>query len=215
MSTHALTCAEARELAPELAMNILGGVERAEAVLHVNGCARCQAVVSQLTEVADTLPQLVPEAAPPRGFEARVLRRIDAPERRTRRRWVAVVAAVAAAVAIVTITAIRVIESVDRSAAPVSVVMQGGANDAPAGWAYVSDGHGVAIAVDYGIASGAYTVRVVPAHGDPTSIGTIKVGSGRGSWTGRSDARLLAGSWIALVDRDGNEVCHGRVSSAG
>ena len=65
-----LTCAEVRELAPELALGILGGAERAEVVLHVNGCARCQAYVAELTEAADALPLLVPEVEPPAGFEA-------------------------------------------------------------------------------------------------------------------------------------------------
>ena len=69
-----LTCAEVREFAPELALGILGGAERAEVVFHVNGCARCQAYVAELTEAADAIPQLVPEAEPPPGFEARVLR---------------------------------------------------------------------------------------------------------------------------------------------
>ena len=50
-----LTCPEVRELAPELALGILGGAERAEVVLHVNGCARCQAYVSELTEAADAI----------------------------------------------------------------------------------------------------------------------------------------------------------------
>ena len=77
-----LTCAEVRELAPELALGILGGAERAEVVLHVNGCARCQAYVAELTEAADAIPQLVPEAEPPAGFEARVLHRLDDDGRR-------------------------------------------------------------------------------------------------------------------------------------
>src|SRR5207249_7409013 len=99
-----LSCAEVHELAPELALGILGGAERAEVVLHVNGCARCQAYVVELTEAADAIPQLVPEAEPPAGFEARVLHHLDETRRRSRRRWFAGVAAVAAAVAILSVT---------------------------------------------------------------------------------------------------------------
>ena len=141
-----LTCAEVRELAPELALGILGGAERAEVVLHVNGCARCQAYVAELTEAADLLPQLVPEAEPPAGFEARTLRRFGADDRQRRRRWIASVAAVAAAVAIVSITTVRVIESGDDTTSvaqtpitsgsrslgvPVAVKMEGGTVPAP------------------------------------------------------------------------------------
>src|SRR5690348_12114440 len=110
-----LSCAEARELAPELALGILSGAERAEVLLHVNGCARCQAYVAELTEAADVIPQLGPEVEPPAGFEARVLRRLGEGERRTRRRWIAAVAAAAAAAIIVSITAVRVIESNDNA----------------------------------------------------------------------------------------------------
>jgi hypothetical protein len=119
---------------------------------------------------------------------------------------------------------VRVIESNDAStatppaltAAPVSVMMRGGSAEAPAGWAYVNGGHGIAIAVsgDYGVVSGSYTVRAAPAGGVAASLGTMRVDAGRGSWTGRSDARLTAGSRIALVDASGAEVCHGTVPTA-
>ena len=61
-------CAEVRELAPDLALGTLSGGERAEALLHVNGCARCQALVAELTDVADRLPLLAAELEPPPGF---------------------------------------------------------------------------------------------------------------------------------------------------
>ena len=134
----ALSCAEVRELAPELALGILSGAERAEVLLHVNGCARCQAYVAELTEAADVIPQLAPEAEPPTGFEARVLHRFGERERRTRRRWIAAAAGVAAAAMIVSITVVRVVESNDTqptalprrtaiTGKPVAVPMEGGA----------------------------------------------------------------------------------------
>lgn len=224
-----LTCAEVRELAPELALGILAGAERAEVVLHVNGCARCQAYVAELTEAADLLPQLVPEAEPPAGFEARTLRRFGADDRQRRRRWIASVAAVAAAVAIVSITTVRVIESGDDSTSvaqtpitsvsrssgvPVAVKMEGGAVPAPAGWAYVANRHGVAVSVNYGVASGNYRIQVAPPKGTTTTIGTMTIDAFKGSWTGRSKAALSAGSRIALVDATGHEVCHGTVPAA-
>jgi hypothetical protein len=216
----ALTCAEVRELAPELALGILGGAERAEVVMHVNGCARCQAHVAELTEAADMIPQLVPEAEPPPGFESRVLRRLGDGDRRSRRRWIATVASVAAAAIIVSITIVRVIESRDATSthpkqAPVAVAMTGGAGNAPAGWAYVNGGHGVAVAVDYGVPSGAYTVMVGATDAPSQPIGTVHVDDGHGSWTGRSTSRLLPGTRIALVDATGTEVCHGTVPVPG
>jgi Putative zinc-finger len=223
-----LTCAEVRELAPELALGILGGAERAEVVLHVNGCARCRAYVAELTEAADAIPQLVPEREPPPGFEDRVLHRIDDGRRRTRRRWVASIAAAAAVAAIFSITIVRVVESDDtpvaqapiatstsvRQGTPVAVKMEGGIDDHPAGWAFVANHHGVAVSVSYGVESGNYRIQVQPAKGTPTTIGTMTIEADRGSWTGRSATALRAGSRIALVDATGLEVCHGTVPAA-
>jgi hypothetical protein len=220
-----LTCAQVRELAPELALGILGGAERAEVVLHVNGCARCQAYVTELTEAADAIPQLVPEREPPAGFEDRVLHRIEEGRRRSRRRWIASIAAAAAVAAIFSITIVRVVESDDTAnvassatstttvqGTPVAVAMRGGVLDLPAGWAFVNNHHGVAVSVSYGmIPSGNYRIQVAPARGTATTIGTMAIEDTRGSWTGRSQAALRAGSRIALLDAGGTEVCHGTV----
>jgi hypothetical protein len=220
-----LTCAEVRELAPELALGILGGAERAEVVLHVNECARCQAYVSELTEAADVIPQLVPEAEPPAGFELRVMNRLGADRRRSRRRWTASIAAAAAAAAIFSITVVRVVESGDststqvvapatRSAKPVAVPMELTAAPLPAGWAYVSDRHGVAVTVSYGMAPGGYTVQVKSPDGRAENIGTMTVSDNHGSWTGRSTRPITAGSTVSLVDTTGAAVCHGTVPTA-
>lgn len=92
-----------RELAPELALDILSGYERATAQDHLNECPECRAYVSSLTQVGDRLLSLVPGVEPPVGFEDRVLtsmgltpppvRQIPPP----RRRWGGMVAVAAAA----------------------------------------------------------------------------------------------------------------------
>lgn len=93
-----------RELAPELALDVLTGYERAIAQAHINQCPACRAYVGSLTRVSDRLLSLVPSAEPPVGFEDRVLSRmgLTAPPARQpeRRRWplIAVAAAVAALV---------------------------------------------------------------------------------------------------------------------
>lgn len=220
-----LPCSDVRELAPELALGILGGAERAEVVLHVNGCGRCQARVSELAEAADAIPQLVPDAEPPPGFEARVLRRLGADRRRTRRRWLASVAAVAAVAMIVSITAVRVIESdgatstnvaapATGGAAPVAVAMQDTATNLPAGWAYVSGTHGLAVTVSYGVAAGGYAVQVKSPDGVAETLGTMTIARTHGSWTGQSTRPIRGGSTIALVDGAGAAVCHGMVPAA-
>jgi len=215
----AYSCAQLREVAPELALGVLGGAERAEALIHVNECARCQALVNEFTEVADALPMLVPEHEPPAGFEQRVLSAGRAERRRRTKRWVAAIAAAAAAAAIVSITVVRVVDAGNETAVvttasePVQATMMTPSGN-PAGWAYVTNGRSVAIAVDYGIEAGDYAVAVHPPGGDAVTIGTMTIADYRGSWTGRSDVPLPAGSTISLVDAKGTPACHGTVERA-
>ncbi|MGW4561682.1 hypothetical protein ACWEN3_04480 [Streptomyces sp. NPDC004561] len=67
-------CEKLREIGAELALGVLPGRERADAVAHLDGCADCRESVRQLTLVGDRLIGLLPEAEPPLGFETRVAR---------------------------------------------------------------------------------------------------------------------------------------------
>jgi anti-sigma-K factor RskA len=74
-----LTCAAVRELAAELALDVLDGDERAAALAHLQTCAECRDEVASLTRAGDELFLLVPEATPAPGFEQRVLDRLAEP----------------------------------------------------------------------------------------------------------------------------------------
>jgi hypothetical protein len=74
-----LSCAQCDELAPELALGVLGGRERADAIAHLSRCPRCQERVSALATTAAELVELVPEIDPPPGFEQRVIAAITPP----------------------------------------------------------------------------------------------------------------------------------------
>ena len=69
----AMDCGRLTELAPELALEILTGDERASAIAHLGHCASCQELVSSLAGSVDRLLLLAPGATPPVGFEQRVL----------------------------------------------------------------------------------------------------------------------------------------------
>jgi hypothetical protein len=68
-----MDCADLAEVAPELALEILGGAERAAAIAHLEGCVSCQQLVDTLAADADRLLMLAPSAEPPAGFQDRVL----------------------------------------------------------------------------------------------------------------------------------------------
>ena len=71
-----LTCAEFAALAPELALDLLSGDERAAALAHLAGCRSCQTNLDELARTADALLLLAPSGEPPAGFESRVLARL-------------------------------------------------------------------------------------------------------------------------------------------
>ncbi|POX49641.1 hypothetical protein C3489_24265 [Streptomyces sp. Ru71] len=70
------TCDMLREYDAELALGILSGRQRAEAVGHLERCAGCREHVRQLTLVGDRLVGLLPDCEPPLGFETRLARRL-------------------------------------------------------------------------------------------------------------------------------------------
>lgn len=69
-------CEKLREIGAELALGVLPGRERAEAVAHLDRCADCREYVRRLTLIGDRLIGLLPDGEPPAGFETRVARRL-------------------------------------------------------------------------------------------------------------------------------------------
>ena len=87
-------CARLREVAPELALGVLVGAERGQALAHLAGCAECRHFVDEMSETADSLLLLAAEAEAPLGFESRVVARLAADHPRRRPwRWIATAAA--------------------------------------------------------------------------------------------------------------------------
>jgi hypothetical protein len=72
----AMDCAGLAEVAAELALGVLTGRERAQAIAHLEQCDTCREDVRQLMATSDGLLVLLPEIEPPAGFETRVLDRM-------------------------------------------------------------------------------------------------------------------------------------------
>jgi hypothetical protein len=98
----AMSCAELADVAPELALELLSGNERAAALAHLQRCESCQQLVSALTDTTDRMLLLAPQAEPPPGFERRVLAAVSdvatRAGRRPRRRALTTLALAAAAI---------------------------------------------------------------------------------------------------------------------
>jgi hypothetical protein len=84
-----MKCEEMREVAPEIALGIADGEERADALRHLSTCAECRRLVEELSGVTDELLLLAPEQEAPVGFESRVVEalRAQATTRRHPPRW--------------------------------------------------------------------------------------------------------------------------------
>jgi putative zinc finger protein len=71
-----MNCGEFQGVAAELALGVLTGRERAQAMAHLEHCEACRANVRQLTLTGEGLLGLLPAMEPPVGFETRVMDRI-------------------------------------------------------------------------------------------------------------------------------------------
>lgn len=71
-----MSCAEFSDVAAELALGVLTGRERADALAHLDHCDACREHVSQLTMTGEELLGLLPSMEPPPGFETRVMARL-------------------------------------------------------------------------------------------------------------------------------------------
>jgi hypothetical protein len=71
-----MECREFSDVAAELALGVLTGRERAQALAHLDHCASCREKVRELTATGEGLLGLLPSVQPPAGFEARVMDRL-------------------------------------------------------------------------------------------------------------------------------------------
>jgi hypothetical protein len=79
MSEHGdMACAHVHDVAAELALGALTGRELAAALAHLDTCRACREDVRRLMVIGGRLLELLPPAAPPAGFETRVVERLAA-----------------------------------------------------------------------------------------------------------------------------------------
>lgn len=80
-----MRCEELRELAPDIALDIADGEQRAAALRHLEGCGECRRLVEELSQLSDELLRVAPTHEPPEGFESRVIERLGLRKPRRRR----------------------------------------------------------------------------------------------------------------------------------
>jgi hypothetical protein len=212
----ALACPDVRDVAPDFAFGILDGEVRSDVLLHLDHCTSCQRYVSELSETADAIVLLAPEAEPPPGFERRALDRIVESSRRRRWRTTKLVAITAAAAAILSVVTVRIVDEsrtpTSQVAAPVSsaktVAMVGGGGQNVGKVNVVSSPTAMTLDVNvsYGLADGDYQLVLTRSGIGPQSLGTMRVSGGQGSWSWNG-AAMSGPAQLSVVDKDGRAWC--------
>ncbi len=223
-------CAWSLDVAPELALGVLNGPERAETLEHLSTCAPCRTTVAGYTEVVDALTLVAPEVEPPAGFEDRALRRLgkgdDRPwwRRREGRRRAFVVLVVATGAAILSIATLQIVNAardpnrdvVASARAPAirSADLSSGTG-ATRGKFYstLSTPAIVFVEVESNLPDGTYDVQVVRASGAPEPVDSVTVVNGRGSFAATVAKGIGYGAVLSLVDAAGEEVARGQLPS--
>lgn len=204
-------CEEFANVAAELALGVLTGRERAQALAHLDRCDACRAEVRQLTLTGEELLGLLPPVEPPAGFETRVLARIGieapapapapAPAAKPHgwrlprwfaagspgitRRMLATAAVVAAlAVAILGGWGLRSATSTPVASSPLTSAALVSADHQSAGRIFLYNGHHrwLFMSVHMHSVSGPVTCEVVGKDGQVTTVGSFWVTNGSGSW---------------------------------
>jgi hypothetical protein len=208
------------EVAGELVLGLVSGTERSVALAHVLSCARCRALVEELSRSVDSLLLLAPRAEPPEGFESRVLDVLPPTAARRGPRFAAV-GAVAAAVALL----LGIAALVGRGDAAVPDTVAASMYSAE-GWnvgqAFVHDGEPswVFIAVPawsdvpHEDDAPGYVLRLAMRDGSKETIGDVVLDPGNGAWGAAVDLDVARIARVELVDADGTVWCSASMSGA-
>src|SRR5262249_43804215 len=156
---------------------------------HLDQCAWCARYVSELSETADAMVLLAPEAEPPPGFERRALDRILNSPRRRRWRTTKLVAITAAAAAILSVVTVRIVDQsrtptaqVAETSSSVAMVGNGGQRVGTVNVISNSSAMTLDVNVSYGLPSGEYNV-VLTRDEAKQVLGTMHVIDGQGNWS--------------------------------
>lgn len=217
-------CEEFADVAAELALGVLTGRERAEALAHLDHCEGCRETVRQLTSTGEELLGLLPASEPPPGFESRVMERIGltvpeapgAPGARAPRAghwrpraWAGglkprrLIAAAAVVAAIVAGGAggwsLRGPGSHAAVSAPVSAPLVSPSHYVVGSFVYQQGNPGrVYASVNLSSATETVICQVVGMDGHVTTIGSFQLADGSGWWNTTAPARVgqLAGAQL-------------------
>jgi hypothetical protein len=205
-----MSCEQLADVAPELALGVLTGRERADAFAHLDRCASCRQLLNSLSGVTDELLRsFAPSVEPPPGFEARVLQAMTPPRVRQRN----TIPALAAAACVALLVGIAVLVGGSRQAFAAAEMRTDSGQ--VVGWIYVDDDSlgmnlpGWAEQIKkWGYASETYSLRLTDAAGVEHLL-PVRL-NGRTTWSTEMDVDHI--TTAALVDASGHVWCHAELT---
>ena len=199
---NSMSCAEFHDSAAELALGVLTGRERAEALAHLDHCEACREHVRQLTMTGEQLLGLLPAAEPPAGFETRVMDRLGlaapAPQplrhRRRRPAWGhgfsprRVLAAAAVVVAVIGAALggwglhASTAPAASSSLSTGTLVASNDHDHVGQVFMYNGETRWMYMSVDLEFGDDTVICQLVGADGHITTVGSFRLADGYGSW---------------------------------
>ncbi len=214
-----MNCTEVQALAPELALGLVTGEDRGEALVHLDECSVCRAQVDALAAAAENVLLVAPSATPPDGFAERAMERIDREPavlsaHRGRRRRITLVGAAAAALVAIVAAALSLVGPGAASANEIEVTMRTPAGK-EVGDAYLHHDDTSWVLVDMDAwrnTNEAYDLRLELDDGKTVEVPGGNLQTGAGAWGTRIDVDASHVRSVALVGHDGRVWCSGTVS---
>lgn len=216
-----MRCEELRELAPELALGIADGEQRAEALRHLAACQACRRAVAELAGLADDLLSLTPGREPPLGFESRVIARLK-PGRlpRAPRRALRVLAAGVAGAALTAAGLLAAFEDERDLASRYRETLERAGGEyfdayslrdrdgAEAGlvFGYQGPGSWILVAVERGQRSAVDRAEVLTADGRRLPLRAFRLQPGTGTWGGAIPVDLREVATVRLLGERRGEI---------
>jgi hypothetical protein len=208
----AISCEQCREIAPELALGITSGDERALALRHLARCADCREDLRSLSDTADQLLLAAPEVEPSAGFDERVIAELDGESSSpSRSRHTLLLASAAAVVVIALACAALGGWLVGRPGSEETAIREASFGVDDPGTqvvAYDGDPSWLLVMVDGGLPDGRYSVVCDYRGGWSLTPGQVDVRDGRGTWSATVNRTLADLTDVRLQNAAGEQVAH-------
>jgi hypothetical protein len=218
-------CDDLAEVAAELALGVVTGRERAQAIAHLDRCDACRDHVRQLTITGENLLGLLPGIEPPVGFETRVMSRLGHAGQGRRRPWTRWLLAAAAGTVIAAACGLGGWGLRGTAPAPPSAGSTTGATLHTAAlitashhtvgkiFLYGGSPRWLYMAVDTGSGNGTVICQLEGRDGHIITIGSFRLNGGYGYWGSPEPPKAAAVTGARLTTADGKVLATARFSA--